>query len=132
LAGCGCLNRGGDVLTKLTIDLPVPPSVNAIWSHGRGRTWLNPKYVSWKRQADLEVMASRALSGHKTIEGLFRARIIVDPRKCRKGSDIDNKIKPVLDWAEKNLIVSNDMNCLKVTAEWGDAPMGCRLEIEPA
>jgi Holliday junction resolvase RusA-like endonuclease len=116
----------------IVIDLPMPPSVNAIWCHGRGRTWLDPKYASWKREADQEAMASRVLVGIKPIDGPFRANIAINYQMVRKNSDIDNKIKAVLDFAQKAGIVTNDKNCVRVEAHYGDAPKGCRLTVTPA
>jgi Holliday junction resolvase RusA-like endonuclease len=114
----------------IAVELPTPPSTNSLWrqtagSKASGTITLSEKYKAWKRQADMQVMAAGTLRGFKTITGKFEARIIL----ARGPGDLDNRIKSVLDWAQSREIIGNDKHCERITAEWGDAPTGCRLVI---
>src|ERR1700693_2596194 len=89
--------------------LPWPPSVNAIWRRGRGRTYRNPKYVAWIKEAGWAIKAARG----RKIKGAFRAESHIVPPNLR--SDLDNFVKPVLDLAQKMELIENDKFCQKAT-----------------
>src|SRR5215207_1569991 len=117
----------------ITIDLPVPPSVNKIWTigkdhRGRPNQYLNKKYQQWIKDADW----SRHLSAarNKKIIGPYKVRIILD-HNIR--GDLDNRIKAFLDWAGKRAgITSDDKLCAGLAVEWGTVPAGCRLKLRKA
>jgi hypothetical protein len=41
--------------------------------------------------------------------------------------DLDNPIKPLLDWLLRVELIENDKYCDRILAQWGDAPLGVRL-----
>jgi crossover junction endodeoxyribonuclease RusA len=108
---------------EITIDLPIPPSVNAIWRSGRGRVYRSEKYLDWTAAADALVMANRQYPKRK-IGGHFSAHICLSEDHGR--GDLDNKIKAVLDWAQSRDLIRNDKDCRRLTAEYA-AVDGCRL-----
>lgn len=121
-----------DVLARtLVIDLPLPPSVNKIWKQGGGKgVYRSPEYVAWRKHCDGLCMQYR---WHKTpIKGPFCVAIVLDREKMRKGSDIDNRIKGLLDFLHGTGITDDDRYCEKVSAERGSAPSGCRVTITAA
>lgn len=112
----------------LTVDLPLPISVNRIWranKAGKKRVSISPEYANWKRHADMLVMSMGALRGVRRIHGKFEARIVIQ----RTPGDLDNRIKGVLDWAQSRELIDDDKFCERITAEWGEAPTGCRLTL---
>jgi len=42
-----------------TITLPLPPSVNALWRSGKGRTFRSRRYISWLKEAGRALKAQR-------------------------------------------------------------------------
>lgn len=115
-----------------TVDLPFPPSVNRLWRSTAGRknaVYLSPQYKSWKLGADAAAMNQRALRGRR-IDTPFEASILLN---LESGwGDADNRIKAVMDWAQRVQLIKNDRDCMKLTVEWvlpSQAPLGCRLTI---
>jgi crossover junction endodeoxyribonuclease RusA len=112
----------------MILDLPMPPSANSMWVHAGQRHYLSKGYKEW----GVTCIALGMLHGwHKhQVKGKFTAVIILNRSKARKGSDADNRIKPLLDLLQRLGVVENDKFCEKVSAEWGDAPDGCRVIVE--
>jgi Holliday junction resolvase RusA-like endonuclease len=109
----------------IVIDLPMPPSVNAIWRSGRRRVFRSAAYTNWIRLADAELMARRQFP-KKKIEGPFAAHITLS-RKVR--GDLDNRVKGLLDFLQSREIIRNDSDCQRLTVERGEAAAGCRLTL---
>jgi Holliday junction resolvase RusA-like endonuclease len=110
------------------IALPMPPSANRIWAHGKGRTFKSERYKIWQRAADNEFLQHR--KEWAPVKGHFRALITLNAKR-RKG-DADNRIKATLDFCQRVGLIENDSLCDGVTAEWGFAPEGCRVHIFPS
>lgn len=110
------------------IDLPWPPSTNRIWRHGRGRTYLDPRYAAWKREADATYLANKRK--WRPIKGQFNARITLDETRPRRG-DLDNRIKPILDFLQRVGLIENDSLLKALSVTWGDAD-GVRVELSAA
>jgi Holliday junction resolvase RusA-like endonuclease len=121
--GGGCSVMSG-VRTEIVLDLPTPPSVNAIWRSDRGRVHRSARYVAWVRAADALVVAGRRRP-RRRIDGQFTATITVS----RSRGDLDNFTKPVLDYLESREFIANDRNCQHLTAEWGETEFGCRVVL---
>lgn len=103
----------------VTISLPFPPSVNTIWRRGRGRTYLNPKYKAWQKEADAMYAQQRAEKSIGTpVVGAFEVHLAFSEKKRRKGADLDNRIKVCLDQAQRLGLIENDSLAEKITAAW--------------
>lgn len=120
----------------IVIDLPFPPSVNRLWrssnKDGRSQVYLSPSYVKWKKAADLLMMTGGRGWRSAKIPGHFAAEIMLCPTKGRTRGDIDNRVKAVLDYAQRAEIVADDKHCQRLLVEWVDAamaPHGCRLTL---
>lgn len=117
----------------MIIDLPRPPSTNRIWRSrtghkGKPQYYLDHRYAKWKRACDNLCMAA---GWHKTpVKGHYTATITLD--ETRRRGDADNRTKPVLDWLRQAGITDDDSLCDQVTARWGYAPQGARIELEAA
>ena len=110
----------------LKIYLPSPPSLNNIFVTNKktGGRFTSKKYAQWKVEAGwlLQTQDIKAFGGLVEIEILIK--------EPRRKTDIDNKIKPVLDLLVKNKIIDSDDNTTvrKVSAAWGgDSP--CLVKI---
>lgn len=120
-------------LITVVLDLPFPPSVNAIWrsvSGPRGNVMLSRAYKEWKKQADLAVIVNKTWR-RVCIQGWFEAHIALNA-DIGKWGDIDNRVKAVMDWAQSRALVTNDKNCRRLIVEWvdhADAPEGARLTL---
>ena len=114
----------------LVLDLPMPPSVNAIWrstaKRGKPQYYLDAKYKAWKKECDALVWVAGATGA--ALREPVTVAIYLNASKRR--GDADNRIKAVLDWLQRARIIVNDSQVEKVSAEWGEAPSGCRVTIE--
>jgi Holliday junction resolvase RusA-like endonuclease len=119
---------------ECVMDLPFPPSTNKIWAPrkgGGGQLMRSGKYSSWLKKADKVVVVNGSWRHRVRMPGRFTALILLDQQK-RARSDCDNRIKGVLDWAQKVDLIKNDQLCDEVTARWvptHQAPAGCRLVL---
>lgn len=106
------------------IRLATPPSLNNVFRNvpgvGRVRTG---DYKRWLTQNGYAVLAQRP-EKHK---GDVAVHIRVGPRTR---SDLDNRIKPVLDLLVKMQVIEDDSRVTEIRAQWmaGD---GCEVEIVP-
>lgn len=113
----------------IDIHLPAPPSTNRIWQAtkaGPKRYSKSDDYIAWIKHADKTAQSMGMFRGIKMIRGAFEARIVLQRRK----GDLDNRIKGLLDWAQSRNLIADDKYCERVVAEWGDAPVGCRLILK--
>jgi crossover junction endodeoxyribonuclease RusA len=121
-----------DAARPIMIDLPFPPSANSIWASKRNKfgkpmIFRSKRYEAWKRECFALLMAQRP----GKVRGPFFATITLGTHKRRKDSDADNRIKPTLDLLEVAEIIENDKYAERVTVQWGEAPEGCRVLLEP-
>lgn len=114
----------------LVLNLPLPPSVNALFANvpGRGRVRTR-EYKRWSIAALNYAWLSKPQGGFPHFEGAFDVQITV-PLKMR--GDVDNRIKPVLDWLKKPAdIISDDVKAQKASiARSQDVEPGfCRVYV---
>lgn len=116
-------------IIEIVLDLPLPPSVNSIWRAKRRGIYRAEKYLNWLDAADKLVTAARSFPKGK-IRGRFSADFKFDERAG--AGDLDNRIKGAMDWLVSRDVVSDDVHCRKLTAEWvksAAAPAGCRVVL---
>jgi Holliday junction resolvase RusA-like endonuclease len=109
----------------IQIDLPWPPSQNSIWRGSGSRVYRSQKYMTWIKEAAWLIKLAKL----KKIEGQFSATILLNPPDKRQ-SDIDNRVKVLLDSAQKNGLIDNDFLCRLLIVSYGTkdtAPLGARL-----
>lgn len=96
--------------TPILITLPVPPSANAIWRVARrGRITKSTAYTKWLHECDIIGLTERVPRG--SIEHPVSIAITVRSGPgWRRDRDIDNIIKPTLDWLVRWCVLSDD-NC---------------------
>lgn len=102
----------------------IPPSTNGLFVNVAGRGRVRSKaYKAWASLAQFDYVPSRTLSGD------FSVVITLNRARIRKGSDIDNRIKAILDMLVTNRVVEDDSRCVSVTIRYGEAPKGVRVEV---
>ena len=112
----------------VSLSLPMPPSVNALWRARRGASgkpqfYLDRRYATWKRVADNIIMATRP---KPRIRGHFAIYIVLDDRKRR--GDADNRAKALLDTLQRAGVIEDDKLANHVSIGWGPAN-GCHVSI---
>lgn len=119
------------------LTLPVPPSVNELWSpRGKRGKPVTGKllrhsdvYEQWISDADRYALLHKPKGGWKTITGPFTAEVVIDKTANGK-ADLDNRgSKALLDFCQRLGLVANDKNAQKVTMEFGAEPVGCRVTL---
>lgn len=119
-----------DYMGEVEFDIPYPPSTNTIWRRGRNSTYLNPAYRKWKAKADEMLSGQRNGKGWRTITGPFEVKILL-PLTKRFKTDLDNRVKGVLDWAKQAGLISDDKFQNKVVLEWADITAGAHVTLTP-
>lgn len=119
------------MVRKIVIDLPIPPSVNRIYTRGRKGVCLSAAYARWLQEADVTVIENRQSCWKQggTLKGPFAVNIELN--NTHRG-DGDNRIKALLDYAQSREYIENDKDCTGGAWMWVDpdyAPCGARLTI---
>jgi Holliday junction resolvase RusA-like endonuclease len=112
-----------------TIDLPLPPSTNALWRSNRGRVHRSRRYLAWLQAAGWELK-------------LRRPRKIPDPVAIRIAAgrpiskrDLDNiATKAMLNLLTAHKVIADDSLVARITAGWDAtiSPGTVKVTIEPA
>jgi len=111
---------------EIVVDLPFPPSTNRIWRVRGHRVYRSKEYIEWCEAADMQIMASKQYPKRK-INGPFEVHFAFKPG--RAGMDLDNRLKAVLDYLQSRSIVADDKHCRRLTAEWREQEMECRVTL---
>lgn len=121
-----------------TLRLPIPPSVNDAFANnlsGRGRgRYKTRKYKAWERAADNEcLIAGLFCHGNRPLVS-GPANIVLRLPHYMRG-DIDNRIKPTLDWMVDRGFTADDSTHQSVTAV-RDPKLGrvayCEIDVSEA
>jgi Holliday junction resolvase RusA-like endonuclease len=118
---------------KITLDLPMPPSLNRLWKIGKnrktGKRFLmrSPAYEAWLTEAGYSVATQMRAQPVKAISGLYSLTL-----RLRLGatSDLDNRIKAVSDLLQAHRVIDNDKLCRKLIVLWEDQQAECRVEVQ--
>jgi Holliday junction resolvase RusA-like endonuclease len=108
------------------LELPMPPSVNTFTAK-LGNSSNSVK--AWRRHCDGLLMAMRTrppkVSGPFTITVSWGIRYFGN-------RDIDNSLKPLLDYLERVELIDNDRCCWRAFVGFAPAPLGCVFHVKPA
>lgn len=114
------------------IDLPLPPSVNALYRNvpGRGRV-KTAAYKRWGAVAAGYAWRQKPLGGFPRFERNFEIVILV-PAKMR--GDVDNRAKASLDILKDWRIIPDDRHSVAPTVRrcMSIASGECRVTVKPA
>jgi len=106
------------------IELPaLPPSVNAVWQHGRGGAWKTAKYNAWIAECGLML---RSQIKADRVPGFCGVKIhCVKP--SRRKMDLDNRLKGLLDLLVTMSVIDDDSFIQRIEIEW--VPVGEPVQI---
>lgn len=97
----------------------LPPSANACWRTFKGRVILSEKYRQWREENLHHLNDTRKIE-----PSLFPVDIVivVHPGKNWRKSDLDNRIKPILDQLQHcGYLLGDDTDCVKaITIKLGE------------
>jgi Holliday junction resolvase RusA-like endonuclease len=109
------------------IDLPTPPSVNGLFFNRTGGRSVTRRYKEWRVEAGYELIRQRP--------GRFLGPVAITLalHEPNRTSDLDNRIKPVLDLLVEHQVIENDDSryVRRLSAEWDNSVSGVRVSIEP-
>ena len=105
----------------MTIRLPLPPSVNALYANipGVGRI-TSRRYKRWLKEAGWQILIQKP----QRVIGPYKLSITV-PQKMR--GDIDGRLKAIIDLLWKHRVTMDDSLCASVAIKRGDVSV---MEIE--
>lgn len=112
----------------VTLDLPCPPSVNALYAnvpgHGRVKT---ERYRTWLNAAGWAIKMQRPAK----IPGPYSMTMIVH-RKDKRKRDLSNFVKATEDLLVAHGVVSDDSGATEIHLYWTDSGKGVRVMLSPA
>ncbi len=117
----------------ITLDLPLPPSVNRLWRNGNGKTFRSKEYKLWISQADALFLQQKSRLP-KMLCGRFTSILRLVPSSNR-AMDCDNRIKAALDFCVRVGLIEDDKFHDGGWYGWvipEAAPYGCRLTLLPS
>jgi len=112
---------------RLTVVVPYPPSTNELYrprsTSERNRAVALGKKVRGKAKTDRYRTWIRAAQNGLTGQKLFMmpgafSITLTHPLKRRKGGDLDNRIKAVLDFLQSQNLIENDKLCEGIVTHW--------------
>lgn len=110
----------------IVLDLPAPLSVNRT---RRINFAAKRKIDAWQRNADAHFLMQKQRLG-APVPGRFEVVITLPEDSAL---DLDNTPKAVIDALRRFRLVTDDSPKFmrRVTLEFGDAPTGCRVTVNP-
>ena len=117
----------------LTFDLPMPPSVNAMFSNVAGRGRVKTKvYRAWIAEAGWMLVAQRNQQGpHRRIDDAVRVEVDAY-RPASRRRDLDNILKALLDLLTHTQTIKDDSQVVEINARWVDQGVPCTIKVMPA
>ena len=124
--GLACLFVSPDI--HITLDLPIPPSVNAM----RRVDWAgNKQRREYYLRTDLFLVAHGPRPPPvRLITGAFEIRIQIP--ECLSGIDLDNHCKALLDYLVSREFIPDDAKryLRRLVIEWGSPTPACHITIK--
>lgn len=111
---------------SIMLQLPMPPSANAMWIRTRRGMAKSPAYKQWLKEAGWKAI----LQHPRPLKGAYKLTIRAERPKNRS-RDCDNLIKPVNDLLQSLALVENDKYCDEPAAKWVTAMVGITVLVEP-
>lgn len=117
-------------LPRITLDLPYPVSVNAIWRQGRRHVHKSQRYQEWITQAGLALIAQRPKLACRAISGPY-IMVLEVARPDKRRRDLWNLEKAVSDLLVLHKVIDDDHLCELGSIRWSNRiPTGtCRVTV---
>lgn len=106
------------------INLPFPPSINALWRATGRRVYRTKKYTGWIAQALAEI----AVQCPQPVPGRYVIRISLG-RPDKRRRDVDNYGKAISDVLKEAGVIEDDSFAQMKTIRWSDKINGCQVRI---
>ncbi len=106
---------------KITLNLP--PSVNSMYRHVGNRVYKTREAKDWITEAGWELMSAKI----KPVKGKVYVGVHL---YLKRDSDIDNRLKAILDLLEEQRIIENDSQVYHLTATKDKDIKNPRVEVE--
>ena len=104
----------------------LPPSVNAIWRHAKGKTYRTKTYMEWRNSEGWNVQ-SQMVGQHRFTGPVY---VTLAMKRRRKNMDGDNFQKGIFDLLESLEVIANDKDIMGCNWFWSaDLPDGVAAEI---
>ena len=113
--------------TGFVIELPLPPSVNSTIKRLGNRS---PGVARWRLLCDGYIWPLWHWLKPRAVTGPFLIDITWTKAEYMR-SDIDNRIKPLLDYLQDKKLIANDKLCKEMRVGFGETKYGCRVEVLP-
>lgn len=103
----------------------LPPSTNNLFVNVRGKGRVkSERYKTWLNAAGWDVLMAKP----KLIQSPVRVTILIN--RPNKRSDVDNRVKALLDLLVAQRVLLDDSQVHSLTVEWSGAVNGCRVFVE--
>ena len=97
----------------IVLELPIPPSVNGLFLNAKGKGRVKTRaYSVWCTEVDWTLKRSQRLP-----EGAYAVTAWIP---LNRKSDLDNRIKAILDALVRNKVVPDDRWCDRIIAHRAD------------
>jgi Holliday junction resolvase RusA-like endonuclease len=114
----------GRRMIRATLDLPTPPSLNALWRHDKGRVHRSKEYDQWRHDAGWTLKEQKPPS----IAGWCSIRLSASIPARRR--DLDNLMKALLDLLVAYRVIENDADVAGIEARWDRTVPAGRVHVE--
>jgi Holliday junction resolvase RusA-like endonuclease len=103
-------------MSAVVLDLPFPPSANAIWRNVKGRTLKSERYRQWSTVAGRELKAQSP----SKVRGPYEIDLTFEVRDARR-RDLGNLEKAVSDLLQEHGVIEDDCFAQDIRLRWGAA-----------
>jgi Holliday junction resolvase RusA-like endonuclease len=111
-------------MIRATLDLPISPSVNALWRHDKGRTHRSKEYDQWRHDAGWALKEQKP----PAFEGWVALNVAVGiPERPR---DLDNVAKALFDLLVEHRTIEDDASIAAFRFRWDRTVPTGRVHVE--
>jgi Holliday junction resolvase RusA-like endonuclease len=113
----------------IVLHLPFPPSVNN--ANGFSKRGYYPSAAKDKFFRDADSLYMTQKRGLSRVDGPFTYHIVLNKQMRHGLADGDNRLKYVLDYAQRVELIENDKLAEGGSWSWGECEHGAMLSIHP-
>lgn len=115
--------KTGRPACRTALDLPIPPSTNALWRYGQGKVHRSAEYMAWIKQAGWELRLQKPTPIPSPVAIRLKAGLPDKPR------DLDNLAKAALDLLQAHGVVADDVSVVDLRMLWDKTVPKGRVHI---